>query len=123
PPVLPLIASHYIPIHLLFFSTPPATPDIYPLSLHDALPISSAGACISARRRRPQPEAKTKVQALTMPAASRIEPQTPKPWRSPRSEEHTSELQSQSNLVCRLLLEKKKKKKKKIEQITNRYTK
>src|SRR2546427_9534413 len=30
--------------------------------------------------------------------------------RSPRSEEHTSELQSQSNLVCRLLLEKKKKK-------------
>src|SRR2546430_4168454 len=33
--------------------------------------------------------------------------------RAPRSEEHTSELQSQSNLVCRLLLEKKKKKKKK----------
>src|SRR5688572_32003392 len=32
-----------------------------------------------------------------------------------RSEEHTSELQSQSNLVCRLLLEKKKKKKKKIK--------
>src|SRR2546427_9635664 len=31
--------------------------------------------------------------------------------RLPRSEEHTSELQSQSNLVCRLLLEKKKKKK------------
>src|SRR2546430_17105052 len=35
------------------------------------------------------------------------------PWENPeRSEEHTSELQSQSNLVCRLLLEKKKKKKK-----------
>src|SRR2546427_2521274 len=33
-------------------------------------------------------------------------------WGPPRSEEHTSELQSQSNLVCRLLLEKKKKKKK-----------
>src|SRR5688572_30986888 len=33
-------------------------------------------------------------------------------WKDPRSEEHTSELQSQSNLVCRLLLEKKKKKKK-----------
>src|SRR5688572_30979860 len=33
-----------------------------------------------------------------------------------RSEEHTSELQSQSNLVCRLLLEKKKKKKKKIKR-------
>src|SRR5438270_1231554 len=39
-------------------------------------------------------------------------PSTPRTCR-PRSEEHTSELQSQSNLVCRLLLEKKKKKKKK----------
>src|SRR5438270_8360057 len=36
-----------------------------------------------------------------------------------RSEEHTSELQSQSNLVCRLLLEKKKKKK--IKNIQNRF--
>src|SRR5688572_32176427 len=36
-----------------------------------------------------------------------FEPDTPKP--ATRSEEHTSELQSQSNLVCRLLLEKKKK--------------
>src|SRR5688572_32731297 len=36
---------------------------------------------------------------------------------STRSEEHTSELQSQSNLVCRLLLEKKKKKKKKRQNI------
>src|SRR5205085_6896840 len=41
-----------------------------------------------------------------------------------RSEEHTSELQSQSNLVCRLLLEKKKKKKKKKKKITSKkYTK
>src|SRR2546427_907911 len=40
-------------------------------------------------------------------------PQITFPRRSSRSEEHTSELQSQSNLVCRLLLEKKKKKKKK----------
>src|SRR5256886_6391585 len=40
-----------------------------------------------------------------------------------RSEEHTSELQSQSNLVCRLLLEKKKKKKKKTQLNTSsRYT-
>src|SRR2546430_4195702 len=42
--------------------------------------------------------------------------------RKGRSEEHTSELQSQSNLVCRLLLEKKKKKKKK-EVYTRSYTK
>src|SRR2546430_7447416 len=41
-------------------------------------------------------------------ADHRLEP----PGRGPRSEEHTSELQSQSNLVCRLLLEKKKKNKK-----------
>src|SRR5688572_32413159 len=40
-----------------------------------------------------------------------------------RSEEHTSELQSQSNLVCRLLLEKKKKKKqKKLNSTRNKYT-
>src|SRR5688572_32708397 len=39
-----------------------------------------------------------------------------------RSEEHTSELQSQSNLVCRLLLEKKKKKKKKKKTIQNQKT-
>src|SRR5688572_32646206 len=40
-----------------------------------------------------------------------------------RSEEHTSELQSQSNLVCRLLLEKKKKKKKKIKRNKNKRLK
>src|SRR5688572_30941080 len=39
-----------------------------------------------------------------------------------RSEEHTSELQSQSNLVCRLLLEKKKKKKKKDKRKTKNIT-
>src|SRR5688572_32709751 len=42
--------------------------------------------------------------------------------RLSRSEEHTSELQSQSNLVCRLLLEKKKKKKNKQKQTTNNNT-
>src|SRR5688572_32123289 len=42
---------------------------------------------------------------------------TPPDRAATRSEEHTSELQSQSNLVCRLLLEKKKKKKKKITKI------
>src|SRR5437588_6016508 len=49
------------------------------------------------------------------------------PWAScrkhgshrPRSEEHTSELQSHSDLVCRLLLEKKKKKKEKKKKIKN----
>src|SRR5689334_24776099 len=77
---------------LTFFFNDTATTEIYTLSLHDALPISSrpfagslAISCIAWR------------VAETKPAT--------------RSEEHTSELQSQFNLVCRLLHEKKKKKK------------
>src|SRR5688572_31762315 len=67
-----------------FFNNPPTT-DIYTLSLHDALPISGQGAGSRPRAPRPGPPARA----------------------CGRSEEHTSELQSQSNLVCRLLLEKK----------------
>src|SRR6266853_6851463 len=77
----------YPSAHLFFFFfNDTATTEIYTLSLHDALPISAS---------RPST------------ASSFGVPPTPTP--SPRSEEHTSELQSQSNLVCRLLLEKKKK--------------
>src|SRR5205085_6758012 len=43
-----------------------------------------------------------------VPEAVVVHPVRPAPWAESRSEEHTSELQSQSNLVCRLLLEKKK---------------
>src|SRR5437016_12040317 len=43
-------------------------------------------------------------------------------WKGPRSEEHTSELQSLTNLVCRLLLEKKKKQREKNGNITARQT-
>src|SRR2546430_12252322 len=71
-----------------FFFNDTATTEIYTLSLHDALPIS--------RRSDGRP-------GLEAPAP--LEPSVPRV----RSEEHTSELQSQSNLVCRLLLEKKKK--------------
>src|SRR6478735_7672055 len=69
-----------------FFFNDTATTEIYTLSLHDALPISSAppGCCSPAPAR-----------ASSCPTSS-------------RSEEHTSELQSPCNLVCRLLLEKKK---------------
>src|SRR2546430_3535442 len=73
---------------IFFFFNDTATTEIYTLSLHDALPIF-----------RPLPlRSRTK-----MPSSGRTQPA-----RSARSEEHTSELQSQSNLVCRLLLEKKK---------------
>src|SRR2546430_4404873 len=71
-----------------FFFNDPATTEIYTLSLHDALPISLP------QRRAPASEGRTR-RAGRHPIQDR------------RSEEHTSELQSQSNLVCRLLLEKK----------------
>src|SRR5208283_6119698 len=76
-----------------FFFTDPATTEIYTLSLHDALPISSA------------PSAAT----TTRPGVR--EDDTLAPGARLRSEEHTSELQSHHDLVCRLLLEKKKTKK------------
>src|SRR2546430_11036013 len=75
-----------------FFFNDTATTEIYTLSLHDALPIFLRAAPRSLGRGR-QKEAEEMNQTTVL-----------------RSEEHTSELQSQSNLVCRLLLEKKKNK-------------
>src|SRR2546430_13555468 len=75
-----------------FFFNDTATTEIYTLSLHDALPICP----VLRTGRRP---AKEPARAA-LPGLSAF---------GRRSEEHTSELQSQSNLVCRLLLEKKKK--------------
>src|SRR5699024_12146216 len=69
--------------------TPPT--DIYTLSLHDALPIFFFSSLLKCR------------QHSTVGAAMS------NPRRAQRSEEHTSELQSRFDLVCRLLLEKKKK--------------
>src|SRR5690349_22745738 len=74
------------PIMSFFFFDDPATPQIYTLSLHDALPIYPRLGL----RPRPRPPAGT----VDDPAGH-------------RSEEHTSELQSRRDLVCRLLLEKK----------------
>src|SRR5688572_32407667 len=72
-----------------------ATTEIYTLSLHDALPISAPTALEAAAPGGASPLLWGPIRAPPAPAGS-------------RSEEHTSELQSQSNLVCRLLLEKKK---------------
>src|SRR5438034_7356301 len=73
-----------------FFFNAAAATEIYTLSLHDALPIFAAKPSIA-----PSPPA--------------LAPEPPPPITlKPRSEEHTSELQSHSDLVCRLLLEKKK---------------
>src|SRR2546430_9751470 len=82
-----------------FFFNDTATTEIYTLSLHDALPIWSA----TTRERR----GRKPSSATTGPARGRGDRGRP-PGARARSEEHTSELQSQSNLVCRLLLEKKK---------------
>src|SRR5256885_13526437 len=78
-----------------FFFNDTATTEIYTLSLHDALPISWLS---SKTVRSPGRSSRTSSRTPTLTGR--------------RSEEHTSELQSPCNLVCRLLLEKKKKKKK-----------
>src|SRR6266567_8769351 len=91
---------------VFFFFNDTATTEIYTLSLHDALP-SSARWPPAWRRSR---------------GRTAVSPRRSATCRGPRSEEHTSELQSQSNLVCRLLLEKKKKKKKRLN-IKNKKTK
>src|SRR5207237_9330406 len=96
------------------FSTVTATPHIYPLSLHDALPISaSAWQCRTARSQSPATDRARCRARPSSPACARSADTDPRPpWRGCRrwrSEEHTSELQSHLNLVCRLLLEKKKK--------------
>src|SRR5438876_2470321 len=101
---------------MLFFSNHPATPDIYTLSLHDALPISPCGL---GRRTRPNSDrpavGKRRRRAMVRRRPSTAaHANTDAPTRGgpavtpPRSEEHTSELQSPVHLVCRLLLEKKK---------------
>src|SRR2546426_2206265 len=96
-------------LHLLFsffFFNDTATTEIYTLSLHDALPISTAW---STPRTRQAPRSARTVSRRSWRARA-------PPNRPPsRSEEHTSELQSPCNLVCRLLLEKKKKKEKSSE--------
>src|SRR6266576_246622 len=76
-------------VHDNFFFIVTATTEIYTLSLHDALPISASQ--LGRTKRRP-----------------RARPRHPRFQVSPRSEEHTSELQSRRDLVCRLLLAKKK---------------
>src|SRR2546421_10637173 len=98
--------SRISPIFTFFFFNDTATTEIYTLSLHDALPIYPHFT----QDVRVVPAGSQKVAAKT--------PRAPREQKSEvrgRSEEHTSELQSRSDLVCRLLLEKKKKKRQKSE--------
>src|SRR2546426_8924880 len=93
---------HYL-LYFFFFNDT-ATTEIYTLSLHDALPISESS--LNSQKSRRQPRQSRIPSTLSQRfSASRACGGSP----ISRSEEHTSELQSPCNLVCRLLLEKKKK--------------
>src|SRR3989449_9430657 len=85
-----LISTYSIYLFFFFFFNDTATTEIYPLPLHDALPISLHPRL-------------SEVEVRVIADRGQMQ------WRS---EEHTSELQSRLHLVCRLLLEKKKKNKK-----------
>src|SRR5205807_10329272 len=86
-----------------FFFNAPSPTEIYTLSLHDALPIFHREGLRVLRRGPGRP--------LGARAGGRAGQCGRGVLLPSRSEEHTSELQSPCNLVCRLLLEKKKKKK------------
>src|SRR5256885_11831263 len=84
-----------------FFFNDTATTEIYTLSLHDALPIYRHHRLRNVLVVVPKPHPQTTAEQDDLHLA-------PLPLEGPgRSEEHTSELQSPCNLVCRLLLEKK----------------
>src|SRR5260370_20088981 len=89
---------HALSYYLFFFFNDTATTEIYTLSLHDALPILQRVAMIVS--------CPVKPGILNHPG--HVDDQRIPVPRTARSEEHTSELQSHLNLVCRLLLEKKK---------------
>src|SRR3712207_7631761 len=98
-----------------FFFNETATTEIYPLSLHDALPIwPRAPPPRAARDGRPPggppPAGRAAPQGTRRTACGRRGGTAAAPAPAPgrRSEEHTSELQSRQYLVCRLLLVKKK---------------
>src|SRR2546430_17522972 len=98
--------TNYLSYIFFFFFNDTATTEIYTLSLHDALPISQSQYSTA-------PPLKFQIINHSSPDLHTFSVGGPRsinhqPSTINRSEEHTSELQSQSNLVCRLLLEKKK---------------
>src|SRR5699024_11877450 len=113
---------HHIILDNVFFKDSNDT-DIYSLSLHDALPILSSNEPITvtgypgvkplATMWESSGKVKSNNDNILTYSASTFGGNSGSPVNM-RSEEHTSELQSRFDLVCRLLLEKKKKMKKKI---------
>src|SRR2546422_3686126 len=101
-----------MPVFSFFFFNDTATTEIYTLSLHDALPISICNPSTPAAGRWVWSSRWPGTGPATAPALRRHDRLRPerraRRAELPRSEEHTSELQSRLHLVCRLLLEKKK---------------
>src|SRR5258708_35211762 len=109
------------PFFFFFFLKDPAPTEIYPLSLHDALPICpGATAAAATASKTPRIEKLSGFDSASTrcilsaigypPNLSGNDSVNEQPLSCPsRSEEHTSELQSPDHLVCRLLLEKKNK--------------
>src|SRR5689334_23437742 len=107
-------------VYLFFFFNDTATTEIYTLSLHDALPICVAAVDQGGDEVAPEARCcfqwhdseatvRSRYAGGRSPGGSYRRRSTQRSSaRSDRSEEHTSELQSQFHLVCRLLLEKKK---------------
>src|SRR2546427_3464979 len=95
---------------MFFFFNDTATTEIYTLSLHDALPICGRESWQRERGRGRDTAIHGDAQRCERQCRERADGEL----ELERSEEHTSELQSQSNLVCRLLLEKKKSMQKRI---------
>src|SRR5256886_8283394 len=110
-------------LFLFFFLNDPAPTEIYPLPLHAPLPISKCDALLATEHRLKRLEAHNDVvmchaeraadrgrgdRVIGVVDACQGQRHIKLVTVGIRSEEHTSELQSQSNLVCRLLLEKKK---------------
>src|SRR5207253_8930913 len=106
-------SSHVHPTSPSSFSLNTTAPSpIYPLSLHDALPIFPESAHRTQRsvdrRLRPEAGAAGNVMGDRLGIDAFDHPLHFQLHQLPRSEEHTSELQSRGHLVCRLVLEKKK---------------
>src|SRR5260370_5247326 len=98
-------------LFIFFFFNDTATTEIYTLSLHDALPICPHMCTLAPVAILPVVDDNVDFTLLTPEVFELREMEAIMlEGEEARSEEHTSELQSHLNLVCRLLLEKKKKK-------------
>src|SRR5690606_40723809 len=113
----PSLSTLHCSVCDFFFHDTPTT-EIYTLSLHDALPISSISTPTGTSFPAPscQSSSRTIFHAEPTGVASAMCCKACSSRPRPRSEEHTSELQSRENLVCRLLLEKKKRTTRKEEE-------